>query len=55
MAKLGIFGEDRPNHVLINEYTPGQGIMVRERERERERELYNYYSHMKMAHSTLPL
>ena len=26
---LGVFGENKiPNHVLINEYTPGQGIMV---------------------------
>ncbi len=24
-----MFGDRRPNHVLINEYIPGQGIMVR--------------------------
>ncbi|GAV06843.1 hypothetical protein RvY_16764 [Ramazzottius varieornatus] len=27
IAKLGIFGEKIPNHVLVNEYLPGQGIM----------------------------
>ena len=29
VASLGVFGEQTPNHVLVNEYTPGQGIMVR--------------------------
>ena len=24
---LGLFGEKKPNHVLVNEYLPGQGIM----------------------------
>ena len=24
----GLFGAKKPNHVLINEYLPGQGIMV---------------------------
>lgn len=28
LASLGIFGSHIPNHVLVNEYTPGQGIMV---------------------------
>ena len=28
ISSLGVFGERQPNHVLINEYTPGQGIMV---------------------------
>ena len=29
VSSLGIFEEKmQPNHVLINEYTPGQGIMV---------------------------
>ncbi len=28
ISSLGVFGEKQPNHVLINEYTPGQGIMV---------------------------
>lgn len=28
VAKLGVFEGNPPNHVLINEYTPGQGIMV---------------------------
>lgn len=28
IACLGVFGENTPNHVLVNEYTPGQGIMV---------------------------
>ncbi|XP_043223344.1 alpha-ketoglutarate-dependent dioxygenase alkB homolog 6-like isoform X2 [Amphibalanus amphitrite] len=27
IAALGCFGELRPNHVLVNEYLPGQGIM----------------------------
>ncbi|XP_046847687.1 alpha-ketoglutarate-dependent dioxygenase alkB homolog 6-like isoform X2 [Xenia sp. Carnegie-2017] len=27
LGSLGIFGNHRPNHVLVNEYTPGQGIM----------------------------
>src|SRR3989442_1380379 len=26
--KLGVFGDERANHVLVNEYLPGQGIMV---------------------------
>ena len=25
----GVFEDKKPNHVLVNEYTPGQGIMVR--------------------------
>ncbi|KAF4517547.1 hypothetical protein B566_EDAN005111 [Ephemera danica] len=30
VSQLGLFEADkRPNHVLINEYLPGQGIMVR--------------------------
>ena len=28
IASLGIFSNHIPNHVLVNEYTPGQGIMV---------------------------
>lgn len=27
IADLGAFGDKRPNHVLVNEYLPGQGIM----------------------------
>ncbi|XP_037071168.1 alpha-ketoglutarate-dependent dioxygenase alkB homolog 6-like [Pollicipes pollicipes] len=27
IGALGCFGEHRPNHVLVNEYTAGQGIM----------------------------
>ena len=27
VAAIGLFGDRTPNHVLINEYTPGQGIM----------------------------
>ncbi|CAI8021262.1 Alpha-ketoglutarate-dependent dioxygenase alkB homolog 6 [Geodia barretti] len=27
---LGVFGDKTPNHVLVNEYTPGQGIMPHE-------------------------
>ncbi|CAB4043082.1 alpha-ketoglutarate-dependent dioxygenase alkB homolog 6 isoform X1 [Paramuricea clavata] len=27
LASFGIFGNHIPNHVLVNEYTPGQGIM----------------------------
>jgi alkylated DNA repair protein alkB family protein 6 len=30
IAELGVFGSDQPNHVLVNEYTPGQGIMPHE-------------------------
>ena len=29
VASLGVFGDHVPNHVLVNEYIPGQGIMVR--------------------------
>ena len=29
IAALGVFADKTPNHVLVNEYTPGQGIMVR--------------------------
>ena len=29
VSDLQMFGETKPNHVLINEYLPGQGIMVR--------------------------
>lgn len=29
IASLGVFDGKVPNHVLVNEYTPGQGIMVR--------------------------
>ena len=28
VTELGVFGDKTPNHVLVNEYTPGQGIMV---------------------------
>ena len=28
VAALGVFGDKTPNHVLVNEYAPGQGIMV---------------------------
>ena len=28
VTALGVFGDKIPNHVLVNEYTPGQGIMV---------------------------
>jgi alkylated DNA repair protein alkB family protein 6 len=28
VKELGVFGDKTPNHVLVNEYTPGQGIMV---------------------------
>ncbi len=28
VASLGVFDKAKPNHVLVNEYTPGQGIMV---------------------------
>ena len=28
IASLGVFGDNIPNHVLVNEYTPRQGIMV---------------------------
>ncbi len=28
IEQLGAFGEKSPNHVLVNEYLPGQGIMV---------------------------
>lgn len=27
IGKLGLFGGKQPNHVLVNEYLPGQGIM----------------------------
>jgi len=30
IGSLGIFGEKLPNHVLVNEYGAGQGIMVRQ-------------------------
>ncbi|XP_065833445.1 alpha-ketoglutarate-dependent dioxygenase alkB homolog 6-like [Oscarella lobularis] len=30
LQDLGIFDKDRPNHVLVNEYMPGQGIMPHE-------------------------
>ena len=28
ITSLGVFGDKIPNHVLVNEYIPGQGIMV---------------------------
>ena len=28
VSDLGAFGDKRANHVLVNEYQPGQGIMV---------------------------
>ena len=28
VTELGVFGDKTPNHVLVNEYAPGQGIMV---------------------------
>lgn len=28
ISDLGVFGPNRANHALINEYKPGQGIMV---------------------------
>nr|XP_054758427.1 alpha-ketoglutarate-dependent dioxygenase alkB homolog 6-like isoform X2 [Lytechinus pictus] len=28
IAELGVFGDHIPNHVLVNEYQSGQGIMV---------------------------
>ncbi|XP_790566.4 alpha-ketoglutarate-dependent dioxygenase alkB homolog 6 [Strongylocentrotus purpuratus] len=30
IARLGVFGDHIPNHVLVNEYQPGQGIMPHE-------------------------
>lgn len=33
ISELGIFEGKVPNHVLVNEYEPGQGIMVRLREK----------------------
>ncbi|XP_042880580.1 alpha-ketoglutarate-dependent dioxygenase alkB homolog 6-like [Penaeus japonicus] len=30
ITALGVFGEKKPNHVLVNEYLPGQGIMPHE-------------------------
>lgn len=30
IGELGIFGDKLPNHVLVNEYEPGQGIMPHE-------------------------
>lgn len=27
IGTLGVFGDKKPNHVLVNEYLPGQGIM----------------------------
>ncbi|XP_076041593.1 putative RNA/DNA demethylase ALKBH6 [Oratosquilla oratoria] len=30
ITQLGVFGEKKPNHVLVNEYEPGQGIMPHE-------------------------
>jgi hypothetical protein len=29
VADLGVFGDKMPNHVLVNEYLAGQGIMVK--------------------------
>lgn len=29
ITRLGMFGDKLPNHVLVNEYISGQGIMVR--------------------------
>ena len=31
VTELGMFGDKPPNHVLINEYTAGQGIMVHQK------------------------
>lgn len=31
VADVGVFGEKEPNHVLVNEYLSGQGIMVKYR------------------------
>jgi alkylated DNA repair dioxygenase AlkB len=28
IGKLDLFGGKQPNHVLVNEYQPGEGIMV---------------------------
>ena len=28
ISSLGVFEDRQPNHVLVNEYTAGQGIMV---------------------------
>lgn len=30
VSQLGVFGDKVPNHILVNEYTPGQGIMPHE-------------------------
>ncbi|KAH6926734.1 hypothetical protein HPB50_021253 [Hyalomma asiaticum] len=30
VASLGVFGEKSPNHVLVNEYKPGEGILPHE-------------------------
>lgn len=30
VASLGVFGERLPNHVLVNEYKPGEGILPHE-------------------------
>ncbi|EEC02011.1 calcium-dependent cysteine protease, putative [Ixodes scapularis] len=30
VASLGVFGDKKPNHVLVNEYKPGEGILPHE-------------------------
>lgn len=30
VASLGLFGDKTPNHVLVNEYKPGEGILPHE-------------------------
>ena len=59
ISSLGVFGEKQPNHVLINEYTPGQGIMVSPTYPALS--VWNMlsfllmHSHTKMVPSTIPL
>lgn len=52
---MDIFDGKTPNHVLVNEYLPGQGILVCNKRRLLlyEPNVDTLYSHMRMDHFSI--
>jgi hypothetical protein len=55
LAALGLFGGAAPNHVLINEYLPGQGIMVRTSQPHWRAQYISVRAHVCVRAWTLPM
>ena len=53
VSDLGAFGDKRANHVLVNEYQPGQGIMVSVASNANRINYFSYYgTNIFASHST---